>query len=359
MKVSYAVSFLAFGLIVAFAVYYIGALGVSAGPPDDRVNVAMQVPDINGLVVDSNVLLRGVPIGKVTGIDTSLTAATVHFYIEKQYPIPVDSDVRLENLSALGESYIGLVPRTPNGPMFHDGQQVATENVTQPASISELATSVVRVLNQMDPGQLNRLVDETDRALPPTKEVLPNLTRAGTLLRDTANGMQGRGSDMLSGVQTLLAEGAYIGPALSEISPPLLATGPPFKGLGDGAYRLAVNTGAPQSLKNFGALIDRVQKFLDNSAPDLKVYAQAFHAQHPADRLGADERRRRPDPDQRPRRHPRGRNDHPSRHDPGPPPPVGSTTSTAPSFNEYERTMIQNEWSASHGRGSRGVEFGR
>ena len=104
MKIRHAVSFLAFGLIVAYSVHYIFALGVRSGPPDDRVNVAMQVTDINGLVVDSNVLLRGVPVGKVTGIDTSMQNATVHFYIDKHYPIPVDSNVRLENLSALGES---------------------------------------------------------------------------------------------------------------------------------------------------------------------------------------------------------------------------------------------------------------
>ncbi|MDT5297574.1 MAG: phospholipid/cholesterol/gamma-HCH transport system substrate-binding protein, partial [Mycobacterium sp.] len=246
------------------------------GPPDDRVNVAMQVPDINGLVVDSNVLLRGVPVGKVTGIDTTIQSATVHFYIDKQYPIPVDSDVRLENLSALGESYIGLVPRTSDGPVFHDGQQVATQNVTQPASISELASSVVRVLNQMDPGQLNRLVDETDKALPPTNEVLPNLTRASILLRDTANGMQGRGSEMLANVQTLLADGAYIGPALSEISPPLLATGTPLYRLFWAAYHVVTDTGAPESIKNFGRLLARVQNFLDTRGPDIKVYAQAL-----------------------------------------------------------------------------------
>jgi phospholipid/cholesterol/gamma-HCH transport system substrate-binding protein len=276
VKISHAVSFIAFGLIVAYAVYYIAELGVRVGPPDDRVNVAMQVPDINGLVVDSNVLLRGVPVGKVTGIDTTLQSATVHFYIDKQYPIPVDSDVRLENLSALGESYIGLVPRTSDGPVFHDGQQVATQNVTQPASISELASSVVRVLNQMDPGQLNRLVDETDKALPPTNEVLPNLTRASILLRDTANGMQGRGSEMLANVQTLLADGAYIGPALSEISPPLLATGTPLYRLFWAAYHVVTDTGAPESIKNFGRLLARVQNFLDTRGPDIKVYAQAL-----------------------------------------------------------------------------------
>jgi phospholipid/cholesterol/gamma-HCH transport system substrate-binding protein len=276
VKIRYAVSFIAFGLIVAYAVYYIGALGVRLGPPDDRVNVAMQVPDINGLVVDSNVLLRGVPVGKVTGIDTTMQNATVRFYIDKQYPIPVDSDVRLENLSALGESYIGLVPRTSDGPTFHDGQQVATKNVTQPASISELATSVVRVLNQMDPGQLNRMVNETDQALPPPNEVLPNLTRASTLLRDTVNSMQGRGSQMLANFQTLLQNAGFVGPILSEISPGLLATGTPLNRLFWAAYHVVTDTGAPESIKNFGRLLARVQNFLDTRGPDIKVYAQAL-----------------------------------------------------------------------------------
>jgi phospholipid/cholesterol/gamma-HCH transport system substrate-binding protein len=276
MKIRHAISFIAFGLIAAYAVYYIAALGVRIGPPDNRVNVAMQVPDINGLAVDSNVLLRGVPVGKVTGIDTALQSATVHFYIDKQYPIPVDSNVRLENLSALGESYIGLIPRTAEGPMFHDGQQVATENITQPASISELATSVVRVLNQMDPGQLNRLVDEADQALPAQDNVLPNLTRAGTLLRDTATSMQGRGSEMIANFQTLLQNAGFVGPTLSEVSPALLASGPPLNRLFLAAFHVVTQTGAPESILNFGRLLARVQNFLDTRAPDIKVIAQAL-----------------------------------------------------------------------------------
>jgi phospholipid/cholesterol/gamma-HCH transport system substrate-binding protein len=276
VKIRHAVSFLAFGLIVAYSVYYIFALGVRIGPPDDRVNVAMQVTDVNGLVVDSNVLLRGVPVGKVTGIDTSLQNATVHFYVDKKYPIPVDSDVRLENLSALGESYIGLVPRTSDGPMFHDGQQVATEHVTQPASISELATSVVRVLNQMDPGQLTRLVNEADQALPPEGAVLPNLSRASTLLRDTVNGMQGRGSETLANFQTLLQNAGFVGPRLAELSPTLLRLGPVLDRLFRIDFSIIPGTGAPESIRNFGRLVARIQNFLDNRAPDLNVIAQAL-----------------------------------------------------------------------------------
>ena len=276
MKIQHAISFVAFGLIVTYAVYYIGSLGVRIGPPDDRVNVSMQVPDINGLVVDSNVLLRGVPVGKVTGIDTTLQSATIRFYVDKQYPIPVDSDVKLENLSALGESYIGLVPRTSQGPMFHDGQQVATEDVQQPASISELATSVVRVLNQMDPGQLSRLVNVADQALPSQATVLPNLTRAGTLLRNTVTSMHGNGSETIANFQTLLQNAGFVGPAIASISPVLATLAPSLARLEWASFYVVTDTGAPESIRNFGRFLARVQNFLDTRAPDLKVFAEAF-----------------------------------------------------------------------------------
>jgi virulence factor Mce-like protein len=276
VKIQHAISFLAFGTIVAFAVYYIAALGVRIGPPDNRVDIAMQVPDINGLVVDSNVLLRGVPVGKVTGIEASLKGATIHFYVDGSHQIPVDSDVRLENLSALGESYIGLVPRSTGGPVFHNGQRVAAQDITQPASISELATSVVRVLNQMDPDRLDRLVDESDRALPNPDTVLPNLARASTLLRSAVTGMNGRGSHVLKNFETLLQNADWVGPKLAQINPALLALGTPLNGMFIAALHVVIDTGAPEGIKNVGRLLARVQQFLDTRAPDLKVFAEAF-----------------------------------------------------------------------------------
>lgn len=276
MKLRYLLSFIAFGTIVGFCVYYVAALGVRVGPPDDRVNVTMRVPDINGLVVDSNVLLRGVPVGKVTGVQTALSGATIQFYIAKDYPVPVDSDVRLENLSALGESYIGLVPRVTSGPMFHDGQQVAAEDVTQPASISELSTSLVRVLNQLDPARLDHLVSEADVALPDPEVVLPNLARASVLLRNAVNGMDGRGSKLLDNFQTLLRNAGFVGPRLAEITPALYAFGPEVFGLFTAAKGLVDQTGSPEGLRNVGRLLARIQKFLDERGPDLKVFADAL-----------------------------------------------------------------------------------
>jgi hypothetical protein len=42
------------------------------------------------------------------------------------------------------------------------------------------------------------------------------------------------------------------------------------------AYHVVTDTGAPESIRNFGRLLARVQNFLDTRAPDLKVFAEAF-----------------------------------------------------------------------------------
>ncbi len=116
--------------------------------------------------------------------------------------------------------------------MLQDGQHIATEAVTVPPSIAELATSVVRVLNQLDPGQLKRTLAEADAALPDPQQVLPNLARASLLLRNMTEGMDGRGQEVLDNAQALLQNAGWVGgPTLTEMG------GPSVRAAGRGGYR--------------------------------------------------------------------------------------------------------------------------
>jgi phospholipid/cholesterol/gamma-HCH transport system substrate-binding protein len=275
MKLRDILSFLAFAVIIAFSVSYLGSLGVRVQPPADRTSVTMTVPDINGLVAGSNVLLRGVPIGQVTKLTTSTEGSTVDFYFEDRYRIPVDSDVRLDNLSALGESYIGLLPRSEGGPLIQNHQRIDTQRVIQPPSISELTTSVVRVLNQLDPGELERIVNEADAALPDSTTVLPNLTHASQLLRDTASNMDGRGRQMLDNFQSLLRNAGFVGPALAAIGAQLPTIGAYLERAWL-AFGVIVDQGGPGTERNFNNFLKRIQKFLDDRAPDIKVLTEAL-----------------------------------------------------------------------------------
>lgn len=275
MRVRDIASFLTFGVMIAFGVSYIGALGVRVGLPSDRTDLSMMVADVNGLAVGSKVLLRGVPIGRVSHIASAVDGATVDFYIGDKFQVPVDSDIRLENLSALGESYISLVPRSVGGPMLRNGQHIPAEEVTQPPSISELATSVVRVLDQLDPVALERIIAEVDTALPDANSVLPNLSRTSRLLRNTAADMNGRGSELLDNFQTLLANADWVGPVLANLTFQINDYSPKLRELFS-TFPPLIAVGAPEPLVKFNAFLARIQKLLDDHGGDFGVIGDNF-----------------------------------------------------------------------------------
>lgn len=275
MRLRDAASFVAFAIMITFGIGYFGSLGLRIGSPSHRTDVSMIVADVNGLVVGSNVLLRGVPIGKVNSIESSVDGATIDFYIRDQFHVPIDSDVRLENLSALGESYIALIPRTQSGPYLHDGLRIAAKSIIQPPSISELATSIVRVLNQLDPGALERIIREADTALPDPTLALPNLSRTSMLLRNTAADMHGHGQELLDNFQTLLRNAGWLGPLLAELTLQVNNFSPHLR---DTLSTLPsiVHWGAPRTLGKFNDFLDRIQKFVDDNGGDLTVVGEAI-----------------------------------------------------------------------------------
>jgi len=267
-------SLIAFAAMAVGFVAYIGSLGIRVGTPPHRANLSMDVADINNIVVDSNVLFRGVPVGKVSRVDSSVSTATIHFYVDDKYEVPADSLVRLENLSALGESYLELEPQSSGGPVFQDGQRIAADYVKQPLSISELGTSVVRVLNELNPGQLQSVIGEADTGLPDPYTVLPNLQRASLLLRNTTTDLNGRGKEVLGNVQSLLENAGFVGPALAEAAPSVRALGPGIQALWNNGTNIQLRDDSPASVYIFGKFLQRLQKLLDDRAPDIRVLTE-------------------------------------------------------------------------------------
>jgi len=267
-------TFTVFFAMIAVLVGYIASLGIRVSPPAKRTNLSLDVADINNIVVDSNILLRGVRVGKVTRIKTSVATATIDFYINGRYQIPVDSEVRLENLSALGESYIELEPRSSGGPVFRDGQRIPPGAAVQPRSVSELATSIVRVLNQLDVRQLSDVVGQADAGLPDPGAVLPNLRRASLLLRNTTADFKGQGRELLDNFQVLLRNAAFVGPALAGAGPPLRDLGPVVRGTWNDTFTIVADDLTTDTLQ-LSALVQRIQKLLDDRGVDLRVLGQA------------------------------------------------------------------------------------
>ncbi|MGK2868699.1 MAG: MlaD family protein, partial [Mycobacterium sp.] len=77
-----------------------------------RIGVTLQVPATGGLYQFSNVTYRGVEVGKVTEIRPTRAGAEVTMSLQRSPKIPADLQANVRSVSAVGEQYVDLVPRT-------------------------------------------------------------------------------------------------------------------------------------------------------------------------------------------------------------------------------------------------------
>jgi phospholipid/cholesterol/gamma-HCH transport system substrate-binding protein len=282
-----ALSIIAMIALVFASLAYLGSVGLSVTDGHNVRNATMIIPQTNGLVVGSRVLFRGVPIGKITAVEPSVSGVKVSWNYKKDYEIPVSSNYRVDNLSALGETYIGITPQTDGGPAIADGVALTSSSVTVPTTIDELSARFTRLLEQINAKNVRSIIDEINTGLVADQELLSNIANASALLESTILSTRGSLNDLLERFQPLLIQAAEVSPSLAAAGDPvsrfadglalfLTEGGKKADSSPDGKDGFIVSTDSPTSLNVYAKpLLENVQKFLDRSAPDLKILGDA------------------------------------------------------------------------------------
>jgi virulence factor Mce-like protein len=130
----------------------------------DRLTVTLQLPATGGLYRFSNVTYRGVQVGRVTKVQLakrgSQVAVEATMSLSNTVQIPADLEAHVRSVSAVGEQYVDLRPRTENGPFLHDGSVIAVKDAGIPRAIGPVLDNVSTLLATMPEGSLHTLVDE-------------------------------------------------------------------------------------------------------------------------------------------------------------------------------------------------------
>ncbi|WP_280343281.1 MlaD family protein [Nocardia neocaledoniensis] len=259
--------------IAVLSFVYMDSLGLQTGAFEDRKTASMSVTDTNGLVTGAKVLLRGVEIGHITGVDTSAKGVQVDWNYEAGYQIPVDSRFRVDNLSALGETYLAVLPAASSGPYLDDGAVIDASHVTVPTTFKELSEKLTRFLEQVEPARVQELFKEINISLPDDVRVLGNLNAAGELLAAAMTRESDNLALLLNTIQPMLLDSATIPSDLARTTPHLAGFGHGFNELVDGIYFAMVFSPLRDAVK-YGAkplIADGLQVFLDKSAADLNI----------------------------------------------------------------------------------------
>jgi phospholipid/cholesterol/gamma-HCH transport system substrate-binding protein len=129
-----------------------------------RINVTVELPASGGLYRFANVTYRGVQVGKVTDVALTDKGAQATLTLDTSPKIPADLHAYVLSVSAVGEQYVDLRPRTDSGPYLQDGSVIAMDNTTIPQAVGPMLDQVSALVGSIPKDRLSDLLDESYKA---------------------------------------------------------------------------------------------------------------------------------------------------------------------------------------------------
>lgn len=129
-----------------------------------RLTVKLELPSTGGLYRFSNVTYRGVQIGRVTEVVLTENGAEATMSLDTSPKIPADLEAEVRSVSAVGEQYVDLRPRTDSGPYLGDGAVIRVENTKIPQAVGPMLDQVSSLVKSIPKERLSDLLDESFKA---------------------------------------------------------------------------------------------------------------------------------------------------------------------------------------------------
>jgi virulence factor Mce-like protein len=152
-----------------------------------RLTVTMELPAAGGLYRFGNVTYRGVQIGGVTGVILTETGAEATLSLDTSPKIPADLQADVLSVSAIGEQYVDLRPRTDSGPYLQDGARIPVQDTTIPQEVGPVLEQVNELVASIPGDRISDLLDETFKAFNGAGPDFQSLIDSGAKISGDAN----------------------------------------------------------------------------------------------------------------------------------------------------------------------------
>ncbi|MFH5229349.1 MlaD family protein [Antrihabitans spumae] len=232
--------------------------------------ITVLVDSSGGLMETSEVDLRGMKIGRVQQISTTADGLAVEIEVDAAYPIPVDSEVRIGNLSAAGEQYLDFRPPSADGPYLDDGAIVPATQVKASATVSDTLTKIDSLTGQLDAATLERLVTTVSVGNKGREADIANLSRATMLFAQMLQDKKDPITRLYVNLQTLGDNFDGYGSVLGDTTPVVSALTP------NGVQIIQEFEEYSHVAEHvwdhpIGPLVAKIGEYLDILAPDLAL----------------------------------------------------------------------------------------
>lgn len=154
-----------------------------------RITVKLELAGTGGLYRFANVTYRGVQVGKVVDVRPTRDGAVATLSLDKSPRIPATAHANVRSVSAVGEQYVDLVPRTDSGPYLENGSIISADNASLPKPVGPMLDQMNTLVDSIPTGKLGVLLDESFKALNGTGNDLGALFESSSQLAAELNGV--------------------------------------------------------------------------------------------------------------------------------------------------------------------------
>jgi phospholipid/cholesterol/gamma-HCH transport system substrate-binding protein len=154
-----------------------------------RLTVTLQLPAAGGLYRFSNVTYRGVQIGEVTSVRLTDSGAEAIMRLATSPKIPSDLQAEVLSVSAVGEQYVDLRPRTDSGPYLRDGSVIPVQDTTIPQEVGPMLDQVSQLVGSIPKDRLSDLLDESFKGFNGAGDDFQSLLDSSSKLTGDVNGV--------------------------------------------------------------------------------------------------------------------------------------------------------------------------
>jgi phospholipid/cholesterol/gamma-HCH transport system substrate-binding protein len=164
MKFNARTTLVILGLLTLLGAAYMAVGVLDMSPTRQATRLTLMLNTSGGLMPTSDVTMRGIKVGRVTGIETTTTGLVVSIDLDRAHPVPADSAISVENLSAAGEQYIDFKPKLIAPPYFSDGTLIPADRVAPMVTGADLLSKANALMSALNLDQVHTVINNAAAA---------------------------------------------------------------------------------------------------------------------------------------------------------------------------------------------------
>jgi phospholipid/cholesterol/gamma-HCH transport system substrate-binding protein len=147
-----------------------------------RYTVKMELPQSGGLYQTGNVTYRGTEVGRVQSVHLTNGGVEAVLSLKSGIHIPRDLKAEVHSQSAVGESYVELLPRNDTSRPLKDGDVIPVTDTSVPPDINALLSAANTALQAIPHDNLKTVIDESYTAVGGLGPELSRIVKGGSNL---------------------------------------------------------------------------------------------------------------------------------------------------------------------------------